>query len=378
MVLNILIVDDSNFFQRQLKNIIDEHPKLNVIGIASNGREAIDKVKSLKPDIVTMDYEMPMMDGVTAVRQIMAENPVPIMMLSSMTYEGARTTLDALEAGAVDFMTKNFSEISNNSPAIKKRIYDALFAIGEKDIKTDTKENIKGSEAEASTSSISSAFTASPQARISTATESSQALEATPVIPLVKQTAPATKAKILVIAASTGGPAALVELLKCIPASFALPVLIVQHMPENFTRAFAERLNKQCEVTVKEAASGDAIKAGQVLLAPGGKQMIIDKTNKHKVKIIDGNDEVNYAPCADITFASVSNSYGRETLAIVMTGMGQDGCSGAHLLKQEGATIWTQEKNDCLIYGMPMAIDQANLSDASYTVSELQQKLSNL
>ncbi len=368
MTYNILIVDDSSFFQRQLKNIIDQHPDLNVIGVANNGREAIEKVKSLKPDIVTMDYEMPMMDGVSAVRTIMAENPLPIMMLSSMTYEGARITLDALDAGAVDFMTKNFSEIANNSPAIKKRICDSLLAIASKNKKTTTDKSTfniptENKLAESSYRSSGVGFCPQPIAEHNVVRE-----------PKAKAVS-SEKPKLLVIGASTGGPAALTELLKALPATFSIPILIVQHMPENFTLAFAERLDRLCQVSIKEASTGDDILPGRVLLAPGGKQMIIDSKNKKKVKIVDGTKEVTYTPCVDITFASVSNTYGKDALAIVMTGMGHDGRDGAKLLKRYGARIWTQEKESCLIYGMPMAVDQANLSDASYTISQIQKEL---
>lgn len=376
MALNILIVDDSSFFQRQLKNIINEHPELNVIGIADNGREAIEKVKSLKPDIVTMDYEMPMMDGVTAVRTIMAENPLPIMMLSSMTYEGARTTLDALDAGAVDFMTKNFSEIANNSPAIKKRIYDALLAIGKKSNKQTTTiaENTSTANIEAKQqNTLSSTSSARAQATTANTTPVTDISHVRKPINQVSRTA--IKPKLIVIGASTGGPAALTELIKGLPSTFSLPILIVQHMPENFTRAFAERLDRQTHLNVKEAETGDIIRPGQVLLAPGGKQMIVDSQNKQRVKIIEGSSDVNYTPCVDISFASLANMYGKDVLAIVMTGMGQDGCKGARLLKEQGASIWTQAKEDCLIYGMPMAVDQANLSMASYTVSQLQKEM---
>ncbi|MGH1485022.1 MAG: protein-glutamate methylesterase/protein-glutamine glutaminase [Cellvibrionaceae bacterium] len=365
MTLNVLIVDDSSFFQRQLKNIINEHPKLNVIGSADNGREAIEKVKKLKPDIVTMDYEMPMMDGVTAVRSIMAENPLPILMLSSMTYEGARITLDALDAGAMDFMTKDFSKISNNSPEIKKSIYEALLTIGEQALK-NKKEIEKKTVIEKK--SQDTPVPESAPSRVSLDTAAPVKLESVPKCePIIRSSN--VKPKIIVIGSSTGGPAALSELLKDIPASFSLPIIIVQHMPETFTRAFAERLNRQCKIEVKEAETGDEIKPGRALLAPGGKQLIINKNNIKTVKIIDSTQPVNYKPCVDITFASLSNTYGAETLGVVLTGMGNDGCDGARLLKQKGASIWTQTEESCLIYGMPMAVDQANLSDASLALS---------
>ncbi len=377
MTLNVLIVDDSNFFQRRLKSIINEHPQLNVIGLADNGREAIEKVKTLKPDIVTMDYEMPMMDGVTAVRSIMAENPLPILMLSSMTYEGARTTLDALEAGAMDFMTKNFSEISNNSPAIKKRIYDALLTIGNKP-QSSSVASVEKPKLNIVVDPISTKQTSS-----STSAKKMQDKPPKPALQVVDTVKPkrfnfSKKPKIIAIGASTGGPAALSDLLKDIPANFPYPVLVIQHMPGTFTHAFAERLNRQCQVTIKEAETGDEIKPGVVLLAPGGKQLIVDTKNTQKVKVIDSNKEVNYKPCVDITFASLSNTFGADTLGIVLTGMGQDGCNGASLLKQQGARIVTQSKDSCLIYGMPMAIDQANLSDASLDLKDIKSLLSSL
>jgi two-component system chemotaxis response regulator CheB len=364
MALNVLIVDDSTFFQSRLKNIINEHPDFNVIGVASNGREAIEKVKTLQPDIVTMDYEMPMMDGVTAVRAIMAENPLPILMLSSMTYEGARITLDALDAGAMDFMTKNFSEISANSSSIKKRIYDALLTISANSPKRKPLQ-VEPLPVKSSSSNVIPFHIEKP------------ATNSVNTIPKISTpTISKSKPKLIVIGASTGGPAALTELLKTIPANFSIPIVIVQHMPETFTCAFAERLNRQCQIDVKEAETGDELKPGRALLAPGGKQLIIDSKNNRQVKVIDSSDAVNYKPCVDITFASVSNIYGADTLAIVLTGMGHDGRDGAKLLKAQGARVWTQSESSCLIYGMPMAIDKANLSDESLDIDAINKRLS--
>jgi two-component system chemotaxis response regulator CheB len=369
MTLNVLIVDDSSFFRGQLTKIINEHPKLKVVGMADNGHEAIEKVKKLKPDVVTMDYEMPMMDGVTAVRTIMAENPVPILMLSSMTYEGARITLDALEAGAMDFMTKDFSKISKNSPEIKRKIYDAILAIGAKALASKTQAPAKPVQ-----TTVSPLYKKSIT-KTQKKDDRSEAQNTTPASRSSVRSITSGKPKIVAIGASTGGPAALTELLKTLPASFSVPIVIIQHMPDTFTRAFAERLDRQCQIKVKEAETGDTLKPGSVFLAPGGKQLIINSKNTKELKVIDTDKPVNYKPCVDITYASLSNTYGADTLAIVMTGMGRDGCDGAHLLKSKGARIWTQNESSCLIYGMPMAVDKASLSDASYDIKTLGDQL---
>ncbi len=369
MPLNVLVVDDSQFFQRVLKDIINDSSELNVIGVASNGREAIEKVKSLKPDVVTMDYEMPMMDGVSAVRTIMQENPLPILMLSSMTFSGAKVTMDALDAGAADFMTKNFAEISGKGEAIKKRLYTLLLEIGKSVLlrkKPAPKPAIDAKPIETidhlgAKNSPSSLRTTTKQAEIKSGLFTGSA-----------------RPKLILIGASTGGPAALTDLLKRIPSSFHCPIVVVQHMPANFTKAFAQRLNKQCQLHVAEAEDKDMLKPGYVYIAPGGKQLVIDKQNSRCLRVVDSGETVNYKPCVDISMASVCNSYGKDTLAIVLTGMGSDGCDGARLLKGKSATVWTQAKDTCVVYGTPMAIDKAQLSNASLSLDKMAYHLCSL
>ncbi len=388
MVLNVLIVDDSPFFQRVLSDIINDHDQLQVVGVANNGNEAIEQVANLKPDLVTMDYEMPMMDGVTAVRTIMSKNPLPILMLSSMTFSGAKITIDALEAGAADFMTKNFAEISGKGAAIKKRLYNTLLALGRSALlskrQRPTTANISNRKAELPNNASAEASTAShirnslskPAQKNTHQTPQSQATTTVSKTNQIFETS--EKPKLIVIGASTGGPAAITEVLKRLPASFKYPIMIVQHMPQNFTLAFSNRLNNQCNITVKEAQDGDRLIAGQALVAPGGKQMILDKTDNRRVRIIDSTKEVNYKPCVDISFASISNAYSKDVLAIILTGMGSDGCDGARLLKQQRATVWTQTEDSCVVYGMPMAIDRANLSNASLTLDKIAYHLTSL
>jgi two-component system, chemotaxis family, protein-glutamate methylesterase/glutaminase len=342
MSLKVLVVDDSNFFQQRLKEMLNEHPQLEVVGVASNGRDAVEKAKSLRPDVITMDYEMPVMDGVTAVRQIMADRPTPILMFSSLTYEGARTTLDALDAGAVDFLPKNFSEISSNSASLKKKLHSRLLAISRPQKMTRQTES---------------------------ATVAAAPVQKPFVPPAQRPVSLKGKVRALVIGASTGGPVALADVLTKLPERFPVPIILVQHMPENFTKPFSERLDRQCKISVREAVDGDSLRPGLALLAPGGKQLMLDK--RGCVKIMPGDDRVNYKPSVDITFGSAANIYGNQLLGVVLTGMGSDGCEGARLIKQRGGSIWSQDQDSCVIYGMPMAVAKAELTDRVLALAEI-------
>lgn len=175
--------------------------------------------------------------------------------------------------------------------------------------------------------------------------------------------------KLVAIGTSTGGPVALQRVLTQLPANFPAPIVLIQHMPAAFTKAFAERLDKLCRISVKEAEDGDMLRPGLALLAPGGKQMMID--GRGTVKILPGDERLNYKPCVDITFGSAAKSYGDKVLSVVLTGMGADGREGARLLKQGGSTVWAQDEASCVIYGMPMAIVKANLADAVYSLDEI-------
>ena len=372
MSYKVLIVDDSNFFQMRLKEIVNEHPQLNVVGVAANGQEAIDLAAKLKPDVISMDYEMPFLDGVSAVKIIMDENPVPIVMFSSMTYEGAKITLDALEAGAVDFMNKNFAEVSNNSAMFKKKLHEKLITFAKS-------SNVSGGQSSAP--EVKEPAAPPPQSRTPAAAKSRPAAQpaakpapsySPPPQPSAKKVR--GKIKLLAIGASTGGPVALSEIISSLPESFPVPVVIIQHMPENFTKAFAERMNRQSKLNVKEAQNGDRVERGQVLVAPGGKQMIFDKSG-NAVKIIEGDDRVNYKPCVDISFASAANIFSDGVLGVVLTGMGADGCEGARLLKQRGSTIWSQDRESCVVYGMPAAVAKASLTDCVLPLKDVAKKL---
>ncbi len=349
MAVKVLVVDDSGFFRRRVSEILSADPNIQVVGTATNGREAIEQALALKPDVITMDYEMPMMDGITSVRNIMQKCPTPVLMFSSLTHEGARVTLDALDAGAVDFLPKNFEDISRNSDKVRQLLCEKIHTIAR------------------SNRRVSTPVASAP------APSSSRPVTATPAVAPARptpQAAPKRKAyKLVAIGTSTGGPVALQRVLTQLPANFSAPILLIQHMPAAFTKAFADRLDKLCRISVKEAEDGDQLRPGLALLAPGGKQMMVD--SRGAVRILPGDERLNYKPCVDITFGSAAKSFGDKVLAVVLTGMGADGREGARLLKQSGSQVWAQNEASCVIYGMPMAVVKADLADAVYSLEDV-------
>ncbi|MFS2094380.1 chemotaxis response regulator protein-glutamate methylesterase [Pseudomonas sp. Pseusp11] len=369
MVVKVLVVDDSGFFRRRVSEILAADSNIQVVGTATNGKEAIDQALALKPDVITMDYEMPMMDGITAVRHIMQRCPTPVLMFSSLTHEGARVTLDALDAGAVDFLPKNFEDISRNPEKVKQLLCEKILSISRSNRRVSAYTPPAPVAAPAPTpapapSSVGS-YGGSAPARPAPAPIPARTHAAAPSSP-----APKRKAyKLVAIGTSTGGPVALQRVLTQLPANFPAPIVLIQHMPAAFTKAFAERLDKLCRISVKEAEDGDILRPGLALLAPGGKQMMID--GRGAVKILPGDERLNYKPCVDITFGSAAKSYGDKVLAVVLTGMGADGREGARLLKQGGSAIWAQDEASCVIYGMPMAIVKAELADAVYSLDDI-------
>jgi two-component system, chemotaxis family, protein-glutamate methylesterase/glutaminase len=369
MVVKVLVVDDSGFFRRRVSEILSADANIQVIGTATNGREAIDQTLALKPDVITMDYEMPMMDGITAVRNIMQRCPTPVLMFSSLTHEGARVTLDALEAGAADFLPKNFEDISRNPQKVKELLCERIHGIA----RSNRRSLGSTAPVSAPAPSLAPSAAATSPARVSPA-QLSRPAPAPGTAPANATAAAKRKAyKLVAIGTSTGGPVALQRVLTQLPASFPAPIVLIQHMPAAFTKAFAERLDKLCKISVKEAEDGDLLRPGLALLAPGGKQMMVDA--RGVIRILPGDERLNYKPCVDITFGSVAKSYSDKVLAVVLTGMGADGREGARLLKQSGSQVWAQDEASCVIYGMPMAIVKANLADGIYPLDEIGKRL---
>jgi two-component system chemotaxis response regulator CheB len=290
-------------------------------------------------------------------------------MFSSLTHEGARVTLDALDAGAVDFLPKNFEDISRNPEKVKQLLCEKVHSIARSNRRFSsavaTPAPAVTSPTPAPSRSATPVRTPAPAAPARTVSAAGGASSASSNSP-----APRRKAyKLVAIGTSTGGPVALQRVLTQLPANFPAPIVLIQHMPAAFTKAFAERLDKLCRIQVKEAEDGDILRPGLALLAPGGKQMMVD--GRGAVKILPGDERLNYKPCVDITFGSAAKSFNDKVLAVVLTGMGADGREGARLLKQNGSQVWAQDEASCVIYGMPMAVVKADLADAVYSLDDI-------
>jgi two-component system, chemotaxis family, protein-glutamate methylesterase/glutaminase len=365
MSIRVLIVDDSGFFRRRLTEILNSDPMIEVVETAVDGKDAVAKARSCRPDIITMDIEMPVMNGIDATREIMRQTPVPIIMFSSLTYDGAQATLDALEAGAVDFLPKRFDDISNDKAEARNILCGRVKAM--------VSPRSRIAPGAPSTQPITRpAGGAVPQQRQSVA--STPAASAAPVSRSNKAFKPSDY-EIVAIGTSTGGPVALQELLVQLPQSFPLPILLIQHMPAKFTEAFASRLNQQCKIEVREAKDGDLLTPGTALLAPGGMQMKMEKrAGRMMVRIVEETDPMqNYKPCVDVTFDTVNSAVGNKALGIILTGMGADGREGCTKLKNRGATIWAQDEATSTIYGMPAAV--ANIAEQILPLKEIGKKL---
>ena len=384
MAIKVLVVDDSSFFRRRVSEIINNSPALEVIGTANNGQQAIEMVAQLKPDVVTMDIEMPVMDGITAVKKIMATNPLPILMFSSLTHQGASATLDALEAGASDFLPKKFEDIARDKEEAIKLLQQRIQAIATRRI----------SRVLPKLSSRETAFKAKPALSAlkklnehNLVTPPNSVRE--PATARLREKSPVTSPRaskffkasgknydVVAIGTSTGGPVALQKVLSALPQNFKLPILLIQHMPGTFTKAFAERLNGLCKISVKEACDGDILKPGCAYLAPGGQQMLVDgRTGHGKIRLHAGSEKLNYKPSVDITFASLSKLYGKKVLALVLTGMGADGRDGARMLKEKGAEIWAQDEASCVVYGMPQAVTKAGIATESLPLEQIAKRI---
>ncbi|WP_137167743.1 protein-glutamate methylesterase/protein-glutamine glutaminase [Salinimonas lutimaris] len=369
MVFKVLIVDDSTFYRRRVREILDEDRELEVVGEARNGQEALTMLTELSPDVVTMDVEMPVMDGISAVKAIMGKRPLPILMFSSLTHQGAQATLDALEAGALDFLPKKFEEIAKDRRQVSSMLRTKVRLLARRGtgmgraprpqaparIMPEMPANAPKHTFFRSSSVLTGQKEASTQPTVSSVSRSGKAYSC------------------LAIGASTGGPVALQKLLAPLPAHFPHPVLLVQHMPGTFTNAFAQRLNNYCRISVKEAENGDELKPGCAYLAPGGKQMTLKRQGTRTLIVIseDNDPKITYKPSVDVTFNSVADVFGGDVLSIILTGMGSDGLQGCQALRRLGGTVWAQDQESCVVYGMPQAITKAGVAQKSISIDNI-------
>jgi two-component system chemotaxis response regulator CheB len=379
MAVKVLVVDDSSFFRRRVSEILEQDSNIQVIGFAVNGREAVDKARELKPDVITMDVEMPVLDGISAVKEIMAATPTPILMFSSLTRDGATATLDALDAGALDFLPKKFEDIARNNEDAIALLQNKVKEIGRRRIsrfsrpapisRSTPTPTLRSSGATSSNGIVQPDRSFSrPAAASSPAASSSNTSNIR---------ASGKKYQLVAIGTSTGGPVALQTILTQLPANFPHPILLIQHMPAAFTPAFAARLNGLCKINVKEAQNGDRLVPGTAYLAPGGQQMLIEgRGGSRTLRVFeDDSPRITYKPSVDVTFASAAKTFGGDVLAVVLTGMGADGRDGARMLKQVGATIWAQDEKTSVVYGMPQAVANAGLASESLALTDVANRL---
>jgi len=352
-MVRVLIVDDSAFMRNALTAMLSSDPEISIIGTARDGQEAVEKVALLRPDIVTMDVEMPRMDGITAVKHIMAVTPVPVIMVSSLTVDGAKATLDALDSGAVDFIPKNLSELSVNIVKIKELLIDKVKQIGRQGVKRRAMRPV-----------------AQPGAAVN---------HVEPPKPLVVRHTGQRRVTIVAIGTSTGGPRALQDVIPKLPKDFPVPVVIAQHMPPNFTKPFAERMNYLSQMTVKEAEDGEVVKNGVVYIAPGrGHMRLVRKRGIETViSISEDKETFIYRPSVDALMASVAEFFPGRALGVILTGMGNDGVKGMAEMKKGGSRLFAQNEETCVVYGMPKAVVDAGLADKVLAIEEIAGEIVN-
>jgi len=315
--LKVLIVDDSALMRQLLTKIIDSDPELTVVGTAGDPYIAREKIKALNPDVLTLDIEMPRMDGLTFLEKLMRGHPMPVIMISSLTSKGADTTIRALGLGAIDYVSKPKLDVSNGTIEHAEEIIAKV------------KAAFRARVRKTSVAAVAPALSGTSTYRFS-----------------------ATH-KIVAIGASTGGTEALKDLLSPLPADFP-GIVIVQHMPEAFTRQFAERLDSLCKIRVKEAQDGDRILPGHALLAPGGHHMaVVRKGMEYAVHVYRGERVNRHLPSVDVLFSSCARNMGKNALGVLLTGMGADGAKGMLEMKQAASFNIAQDESTCVVFGMP-------------------------
>jgi len=341
MPIKVLIVDDSALIRQLLTEIINSHADMTVVGVAHDPLMARERIKILNPDVITLDIEMPKMDGLAFLEKLMQLRPTPVVMISSLTERNAGVTLRALELGAVDFITKPKLDISEGIQA-----YSELIA-----------EKIR--------------IAAKAKLKYSSRSMSNPRYSADAVLPSLSHNSASITGKLIVIGASTGGTEAIREILECMPPDCP-GIAITQHMPEAFTRAFAQRLDNTCKIRVKEAEQGDRVLAGHAYIAPGHSHLLLKRNGKNYVTVLNQGPPVNrHRPAVDVLFRSVANCAGKNAIGIILTGMGSDGAAGMREMKQAGAYNLAQDESSCVVFGMPKMAIEAGAVDKVLPLREM-------
>lgn len=340
--IRVLVVDDSVVVRRLVAEVLDAHPQIQVAGVAQNGAIALQKIDELKPDAVTMDIEMPIMDGISCVKALRKKHhKLPVVMFSTLTERGASATLDALAAGASDYVTKpaNVGSVAESKQSIRDQLIPKLMAL------TGARRLVA---------------------------RSSAAAPAAPPMPQPRRGSRSGAYEVLAIGSSTGGPDALAKVLSTLPASLSVPVVLVQHMPPIFTRMLAERLNSVSGLTIVEAEDGVPLRRGHVLVAPGGRHLELRSKGTSIVTHLSDAPAENYCkPAVDVLFRSVAGVFKDRVLASVLTGMGRDGALGATAIRNAGGTVFAQDEATSVVWGMPGAVVAAGQADRVLPLEEM-------
>ncbi|SES75673.1 two-component system, chemotaxis family, response regulator CheB [Oceanobacillus limi] len=334
--IRVIVIDDSAFMRKMISDILESDKRIEVIATARNGKEGIEKIKKLQPDVVTLDVEMPIMDGMTALLEIMNNNPVPVVMLSSLTSEGASKTLQAISNGAVDFIAKPSGSISLDIQTINQEIIEKVVAASQAQL---TKSNTTK-----------------------------------PIQPDLNQVQHTHHKSIIAIGSSTGGPRALQHVLTELPKDFKAPILIAQHMPKGFTKSLADRLNALSNIHVKEAVHGEIIKENTAYIAPGNHHMKIRSMGiSHTIEITEEKLGYLYRPSVDVLFESLAQIKKINKLAVVLTGMGSDGAKGILYLKEKdpNSIVIAESEESSVVYGMPKAAVKTNAVDYNSHIQQI-------
>jgi two-component system chemotaxis response regulator CheB len=323
--IRVVVADDSPFMRKALTMLLQEDPNIDVVGVAKDGRECLDLVETLHPDILTLDLNMPLMNGVSVLRIIHHESPLPVIMISSLTVEGAEATMEALELGAVDFIAKQLTPKSLDIDIFKRELVSKVKWAVQRHRKIGRKS-------------------VAPKRRIFKVRDK----ERSPV-------------EIVGIGASTGGPIALQKIIPMLPREFPVPVIVAQHIPSQFSQSLVSRLNARSQLTVREARHNDRLLAGEVLVAPGG--MHLEVTSENRVRVFCGEKGELVCPSVNRLLSSMAETYGGGTLAVILTGMGNDGLEGSLAVQRRGGQVLVQDEATSLAYSMPKCVVDQGLAD---------------
>lgn len=346
--IRVLVVDDSAFIRKIISNMLASDPRISIVGTARNGDEALAQVKALKPDVMTLDIEMPGLNGLDVLRQVMAHNPLPILMVSSLTEDGAKETLMALELGAVDYIPKHLQGSAVNIVSIQHELIEKVVM----------------------------AHKAGPRL----AQFARQATREHPLSASLNLTGYSGRGhKMVAIGCSTGGPKALLEILPLFPKDFPGPILVVQHMPKFFVGPFAQRLDQLSQIEVREAVEGDVLKPGLALIAPGGVHLKVARRNTLEVVVQLSAEPVTlHMPSVDVMMTSVADVFPERVIGVILTGMGHDGMEGMAAIKKANGRTIAQDEATCVVYGMPKAVVDSGMADKVVPLEKIAGEIANM